>query len=59
MDNVEPTIPGDGKPVAVYTNNVIKGVGLSINTRGEVSIHPEGYIANAGHKLSKWLKKRF
>ncbi len=48
----------DGKPT-IYKNNVIKGVGLEVDTSGRVTIYPEGLLNKMVHKVTKYLKKRF
>jgi len=48
----------DGKKVEVYKDNVIPGVGISVDTGGEFTVHPEGILCKWGHKANKWLKKK-
>jgi len=56
LDEVQLRI--DGKKVEVYKDNVIPGVGISVDTGGEFTVHPEGLLNKYGHKANKWLKKK-
>lgn len=48
-----------GAPLEVFTDKLIPGVGVTVDTTGGVKIEPTTLTAKAGHKLSKWLKKTF
>jgi hypothetical protein len=48
-----------GEPLEVFTDRLIPGVGVTVDTTGEVRIEPTSLTAKVGHKVGKWLKKRF
>jgi hypothetical protein len=48
-----------GEPLEIFTDSLIPGVGVTVDTTGGVKIEPTTLTAKAGHKISKWLKKRF
>lgn len=48
----------DGKNLSVYKDNVIPGVGVSINSGGDFSVDASGVLNKSAHKLNKWLKKK-
>jgi hypothetical protein len=48
----------DGKKMSVYKDNVIPGVGLSVDTGGNFSVDASGALNKGAHKLNKWLKKK-
>lgn len=48
----------DGKKVSVYKDNVIPGVGLSVDSGGNFSVEASGALNRAGHRLNRWLKKK-
>jgi len=48
----------DGKKVSVYKDNVIPGVGVSVDSSGNFSVDASGALNRAGHRLNRWLKKK-
>lgn len=44
--------------LAIYKDNVVPGVAVSINTKGDFKVDPTGLLNNKAHKLNKWLKKK-
>ncbi len=48
-----------GEPLEVFTDKLIPGVGVTVDTTGEVKIEPTSLTAKVGHKIGKWLKKKF
>lgn len=56
LDEVQLRI--DGKKVSVYKDNVIPGVGVSVDSGGNFSVDASGVLNKSAHKLNKWLKKK-
>jgi len=48
----------DGKNLSVYKDNVIPGVGVSVDSSGNFSVDASGVLNKSAHKLNKWLKKK-
>jgi hypothetical protein len=48
----------DGKNLSVYKDNVIPGVGVSVDSGGNFSVDASGVLNKSAHKLNKWLKKK-
>ncbi|HOC92760.1 MAG TPA: hypothetical protein PKH33_10385 [bacterium] len=48
-----------GEPLEIFTDKLIPGVGVTVDTTGEVKIEPTTLTAKVGHKIGKWLKKQF
>jgi len=48
-----------GEPLEVFTDKLIPGVGVTVDTMGGVKIEPTTLTNKIGHKVGKWLKKRF
>ena len=48
-----------GEPLEVFTDSLIPGVGVTVDTTGGVKIEPTSLTNKIGHKLGKWLKKKF
>ncbi len=53
------TISLKDKKAQVYTDKLIPGVGVTVDTSGVVKIEPTTLTNKIGHKIRKWLKKRF
>ena len=47
-----------GQPLEVFTDKLIPGVGVTVDTKGGIKIEPTTLTAKAGHKIGKWLKKK-
>jgi len=47
-----------GEPLEVFTDKLIPGVGVTVDTTGEVKIEPVGLVSKLTHKAGKWLKKK-
>ena len=47
-----------GEPLEVFTDKLIPGVGVTVDTTGEVKIEPVGLVSKLSHKTGKWLKKK-
>ena len=48
----------DVKNLSVYKDNVIPGVGVSVDSRGDFSVDASGLLNKNAHKVNKWLKKK-
>ena len=48
-----------GEPLEVFTDKLIPGVGVTVDTTGAVKIEPTTLTNKIGHKVGKWLKKTF
>jgi hypothetical protein len=48
----------DGKNLSVYKDNVIPGVGVSVDSGGNFSVDASGVLNKSAHKVNKWLKKK-
>jgi len=48
-----------GEPLEVYSDTLIPGVGVTVDTGGAVKIEPTTLTNKIGHKVGKWLKKQF
>jgi hypothetical protein len=48
-----------GEPLEVYSDTLIPGVGVTVDTSGAVKIEPTTLTNKIGHKVGKWLKKKF
>ena len=48
-----------GEPLEVFTDKLIPGVGVTVDTTGNVKIEPTTLTNKIGHKVGKWLKKIF
>ena len=48
----------DGKNLSVYKDNVIPGVGVSVDSRGNFTVDASGVLNKSAHKLNKWLKTK-
>ena len=48
----------DGKNLSVYKDNVIPGVGVSVDSGGNFSVDASGVLNKSAHKLNKWMKKK-
>lgn len=48
-----------GEPLEVFTDKLIPGVGVTVDTTGNVKIEPTTLTNKIGHKVGKWLKKKF
>jgi hypothetical protein len=48
-----------GEPLEVFTDKLIPGVGVTVDTKGGVKIEPTTLTNKIGHKVGKWLKKKF
>lgn len=57
LDEIELRTNAAGK-AAVYTNNLIPGVGVEIAADGAVSVFPEGLANKAAHKIGKYFRKK-
>ena len=44
--------------MSVYKDNVIPGVGVSVDSRGDFSVDASGLLNKNAHKVNKWLKKK-
>ena len=42
----------------VYTDKLIPGVGVTVDTGGAVKIDPTGLVNKLAHKAGKWIKKK-
>ena len=42
----------------VYTDKLIPGVGVTVDTGGAVKIDPTGLLNKLSHKATKWIKKK-
>ncbi len=47
-----------GEPLEVFTDKLIPGVGVTVDTKGDVKIEPVGLVSKLTHKAGKWLKKK-
>ncbi|HOY64539.1 MAG TPA: hypothetical protein PK745_15315 [bacterium] len=47
-----------GEPLEVFTDKLIPGVGVTVDTTGGVKIEPVGLVSKLTHKAGKWLKKK-
>ncbi|HOY64292.1 MAG TPA: hypothetical protein PLK80_07120 [bacterium] len=48
-----------GEPLEVFSDTLIPGVGVTVDTNGAVKIEPTTLTNKLGHKVGKWLKKTF
>ena len=48
-----------GEPLEVFTDKLIPGVGVTVDSTGAVKIEPTTLTNKIGHKVGKWLKKSF
>ncbi len=48
-----------GEPLEVYSDKLIPGVGVTVDSKGGVKIEPTTLTNKIGHKVGKWLKKKF
>jgi len=51
------TISLKDKKAQVYTDKLIPGVGVTVDTGGAVKIEPSGLLNKLSHKAGKWIKK--
>ena len=42
----------------IYTDKLIPGVGVTVDTGGAVKIDPTGLLNKLSHKAGKWIKKK-
>ncbi len=47
----------DGKKAQVFTDKLIPGVGVTVDTGGAVKIEASGLMNKLAHKAGKWIKK--
>lgn len=52
------TISLKDKNAQVYTDKLIPGVGVTVDTGGAVKIEPVGLLNKMAHKTGKWVKKK-
>ena len=52
------TISLKDKKAQVYTDKLIPGVGVTVDTGGAVKIEPSGLLNKMAHKATKWIKKK-
>lgn len=52
------TISLKDKKAQIYTDKLIPGVGVTVDTGGAVKIEPSGLMNKLSHKATKWIKKK-
>ncbi|OQA86092.1 MAG: hypothetical protein BWY28_02454 [bacterium ADurb.Bin236] len=51
------TISLKDKKAQIFTDKLIPGVGVTVDTGGAVKIEPSGLLNKLSHKAGKWIKK--
>ena len=51
------TISLKDKKAQIFTDKLIPGVGVTVDTGGAVKIDPTGLLNKLSHKAGKWIKK--
>jgi hypothetical protein len=46
------------KKAQIFTDKLIPGVGVTVDTGGAVKIDPTGLLNKLSHKAGKWIKKK-
>ncbi len=52
------TISLKDKKAQIFTDKLIPGVGVTVDTGGAVKIEPSGLMNKLAHKAGKWIKKK-
>ena len=52
------TISIKDKKAQIFTDKLIPGVGVTVDTGGAVKIEPSGLLNKLSHKAGKWIKKK-
>ena len=52
------TISLKDKKAQIFTDKLIPGVGVTVDTGGAVKIEPSGLLNKLSHKAGKWIKKK-